>query len=101
MTSADWVLDEKELSSLFTNKTKMLILNTPHNPLGKVFTKEELELIANLCKKHNVLCVSDEVYEWMVYEPNKHIRIGKCLYNKSILFILFGNNLNYLCYWQT
>ncbi|XP_013167245.1 PREDICTED: kynurenine--oxoglutarate transaminase 3 isoform X1 [Papilio xuthus] len=76
MTSADWVLDEKELSSLFTNKTKMLILNTPHNPLGKVFTKEELELIANLCKKHNVLCVSDEVYEWMVYEPNKHIRIA-------------------------
>ncbi|XP_028165953.1 kynurenine--oxoglutarate transaminase 3 [Ostrinia furnacalis] len=76
MTSADWVLDEKELTSLFGPKTKMLILNTPHNPLGKVFTRSELEVIANLCKKHNVLCLSDEVYEWMVYEPQKHVRIA-------------------------
>ncbi|XP_053601559.1 kynurenine aminotransferase-like [Plodia interpunctella] len=76
MTAADWVLDDKELESLFNDRTKMFILNTPHNPLGKVFTREELEKIANLCKKYNVLCVSDEVYEWMVFEPFKHIRIG-------------------------
>ncbi|XP_050663863.1 kynurenine aminotransferase isoform X1 [Leptidea sinapis] len=75
-TSANWVLDENELKSLFTNKTKMLILNTPHNPLGKVFTAQELQTIADLCIKHDVLCLSDEVYEWMVYEPNKHIRIA-------------------------
>lgn len=55
----------------------MIIVNTPHNPLGKVFTLEELEHIAGLCKKWNVLCLSDEVYEWMVYKPNKHIRIGE------------------------
>ncbi|XP_041973759.1 kynurenine aminotransferase [Aricia agestis] len=76
ITSADWVLDEKELSSLFNERTKMIIVNTPHNPLGKVFTQQELETIANLCIKHNVLCLSDEVYEWMVYEPKKHIRIA-------------------------
>lgn len=76
ITSADWVLDEKELVSLFNPRTKMIILNTPHNPLGKVFTEEELVTIAELCKKHNVLCLSDEVYEWMVYEPKKHIRIA-------------------------
>ncbi|XP_049885797.1 kynurenine aminotransferase isoform X2 [Pectinophora gossypiella] len=76
VSSADWVLDEAELASLFNNKTKMLILNTPHNPLGKVFTRQELETIANLCKKHNVLCLSDEVYEWMVFEPHEHIRIA-------------------------
>ncbi|XP_047535334.1 kynurenine aminotransferase [Vanessa atalanta] len=76
LTSADWILNEQELSSLFNSRTKMLILNTPHNPLGKVFTAQELETIANLCKKHNVLCLSDEVYEWMVYESNKHIRIA-------------------------
>lgn len=70
-------MDDKELESLFNEKTKMLILNTPHNPLGKVFTLDELTRIADLCKKWNVLCVSDEVYEWMVYKPNKHIRIGK------------------------
>ncbi|GBP79957.1 Kynurenine--oxoglutarate transaminase 3 [Eumeta japonica] len=76
ISSADWVLDEAKLKSLFNEKTKMIILNTPHNPLGKVFTQKEIELIADLCKKHNVLCLSDEVYEWMVYEPNKHIRIA-------------------------
>ncbi|CAG9783256.1 unnamed protein product [Diatraea saccharalis] len=86
MTSADWVLDEEELTSLFNEKTKMLILNTPHNPLGKVFTRAELEVIANLCKKHNVLCISDEVYEWMVYEPQKHIRIATLpgMWNRTI-----------------
>ncbi|GLV41106.1 Kynurenine aminotransferase [Carabus blaptoides fortunei] len=76
ISSADWALDKSELEALFNNKTKMIIVNTPHNPLGKVFTQSELEMIADLCKKWNVLCVSDEVYEWMVYKPNTHIRIA-------------------------
>uniref|UniRef100_A0A1A9WRS4 Aminotransferase class I/classII large domain-containing protein n=1 Tax=Glossina brevipalpis TaxID=37001 RepID=A0A1A9WRS4_9MUSC len=75
ISSADWVLDEEELRKLFNEKTKMIILNTPHNPIGKVFKRHELELIANLCKQWNVLCLSDEVYEWMVYDGNEHIRI--------------------------
>ncbi|XP_044763257.1 kynurenine aminotransferase-like [Coccinella septempunctata] len=74
--SADWVLDPKELESMFNEKTKMFILNTPNNPLGKVFTLAELVMIADLCKKWNVLCVCDEVYEWIVYKPNKHIRMA-------------------------
>nr|BBA45756.1 kynurenine oxoglutarate transaminase [Pachyrhynchus infernalis] len=76
LSSADFVLDRAELEGLFNSKTKAIILNTPNNPLGKVFNLEELTFIADLCKKHNVLCISDEVYEWMVYEPNKHIRIA-------------------------
>lgn len=76
MSSADFTLDKAELEGLFNAKTKVIILNTPNNPLGKVFTLEELTFIADLCKKHNVLCISDEVYEWLVYKPNKHIRIG-------------------------
>lgn len=76
VSSGDWKLDPKELVNCFSNKTKAIVLNTPHNPLGKVFTLEELTLIADLCKKYNVLCISDEVYEWMVYAPYKHIRIG-------------------------
>lgn len=75
-TSADWVLDKDELEGLFNEKTKSIIINTPNNPLGKVFTEEELTHIANLCKKWNTLCISDEVYEWIVYKPNKHIRIA-------------------------
>lgn len=55
----------------------MIILNTPHNPTGKVFTIDELQVIAELCKKHNVVCLSDEVYEWLVYKPHVHVRIGE------------------------
>ncbi|XP_075226350.1 kynurenine aminotransferase isoform X2 [Lycorma delicatula] len=76
LTSGDWVLDEEELTSKFNSRTKMIIVNTPHNPLGKVFTLKELTVIADLCKKWNVLCVSDEVYEWLVYKPYKHIRMA-------------------------
>ena len=75
-SSADWVLDPAELRAAFGPKTKMIILNTPNNPLGKVFTRPELEAIAELCQRHNVLCLSDEVYEWMVFKPAEHIRIA-------------------------
>jgi len=84
VSSADWVLDPRELESMFTDKTKAIVLNTPHNPVGKVFSRSELDHIANLCKKHNVLVIADEVYEWMVYAPNKHIRIGNFIYIKKI-----------------
>jgi kynurenine---oxoglutarate transaminase / cysteine-S-conjugate beta-lyase / glutamine---phenylpyruvate transaminase len=75
ISSADWVLDREEFAALFNEKTKAIIINTPHNPLGKVFDQNELEMVADLCKKWNVLCISDEVYEHMVYAPNKHVRI--------------------------
>lgn len=85
ITSGDWVFDKNEMASLFNEKTKGIIVNTPHNPVGKVFTLEELQFIADLAKKHNALVISDEVYEWMVYKPYKHIRIGN-LSNKILLF---------------
>ena len=55
---------------------------------------EELQLIADLCKKHNVICISDEVYEWLVYGGEQHIRIGKLLFTISLFnFInIYGNN---------
>ncbi|KAG5899911.1 hypothetical protein JTB14_002463 [Gonioctena quinquepunctata] len=74
--STVWTLDKNELDNVFTNKTKAIILNTPNNPLGKVFDHSELTMIAELCKKWNVICISDEVYEWMVCQPKKHIRIA-------------------------
>ncbi|XP_054577246.1 kynurenine--oxoglutarate transaminase 3 isoform X4 [Eptesicus fuscus] len=75
-SSSDWTLDPKELASKFNSKTKAIILNTPHNPIGKVYTKEELQLIADLCIKYDTLCISDEVYEWLVYTGNKHLKIA-------------------------
>ncbi len=79
-SSADWLLDMDELEAAFTERTRLLIINTPQNPVGKVLSRTELEKIAALVQKHNVLVLSDEVYEWMVYpDPNRtveHTRIA-------------------------
>lgn len=63
----EWTIDFDELEAAITKKTKFILLNTPHNPIGKVFTKEELTKIGNLAVKHNVLIISDEVYENLYY----------------------------------
>jgi len=75
-SSADWELDPNELESLFNPKTKAIIYNNPNNPLGKVYQKQEIEMIADLCKKHKVLCISDDVYEHMVFDGNEMLRIA-------------------------
>jgi N-succinyldiaminopimelate aminotransferase len=68
--------DVDELKAAFSTKTKLLLLNTPHNPTGKVFTLSELEQIAALCEERDVVVVTDEVYEHLVYAPAKHIRFA-------------------------
>uniref|UniRef100_A0A2K6ADB8 Kynurenine--oxoglutarate transaminase 1 n=2 Tax=Mandrillus leucophaeus TaxID=9568 RepID=A0A2K6ADB8_MANLE len=75
-SSSNWQLDSMELASKFTPRTKALVLNTPNNPLGKVFSREELELVASLCQQHDVVCITDEVYQWMVYDGHPHISIA-------------------------
>lgn len=73
----DWTFDNKELAAAISSRTKAIFLNNPQNPLGKVYNSCELEFIADLCIKHDVICVSDEVYEWLVYDKKQHIRIAK------------------------
>ena len=74
-SSSDWSWDEAELESAFNSRTKAIILNTPSNPLGKVYSRGELEKVAELCIRHNVLCIADEAYQHIVYEK-EHIRIA-------------------------
>ncbi|XP_049751555.1 kynurenine--oxoglutarate transaminase 1 isoform X2 [Elephas maximus indicus] len=75
-SSSNWQLDPTELASKFTSRTKALVLNTPSNPLGKVFSRSELELVASLCQQHDVVCISDEVYQWLVFDGTQHISIA-------------------------
>ncbi len=70
-----WTIDPDELRAAFTDKTKAILINTPHNPTGKVFTREELKLIADLCQEHNVIAIADEVYERLVFE-GEHVCIA-------------------------
>lgn len=72
----DWTFDPDELRAAFTTKTKAIIINTPNNPTGRVFNREELTLIADLCKEFDVLVISDEVYEHLVYDQSRHIPIA-------------------------
>jgi N-succinyldiaminopimelate aminotransferase len=71
-----WWFAPEALRSAFTARTRMLVLNTPHNPTGKVYSREELRLIADLCIEHDVLVLSDEVYEHLVFAPAQHLRIA-------------------------
>jgi aspartate/methionine/tyrosine aminotransferase len=72
----DWHFDENELAQAFNNKTKAIIINTPNNPTGKVFSREELQFIADLCLKWGVIAVTDEIYEHILYDGAKHISIA-------------------------
>jgi aspartate/methionine/tyrosine aminotransferase len=73
---ADFSLDEEALKSAFTKKTRVLILNTPNNPTGKVFSGQELRLLADLCVENDVVAITDEIYEHILYGGRKHISIG-------------------------
>jgi aspartate/methionine/tyrosine aminotransferase len=64
----DWGIDEAELRAAFSDRTRAIIVNTPHNPTGKVFGRAELDLISELCQRYDVLCVTDEIYEHIVYD---------------------------------
>ncbi|MGH9787820.1 MAG: pyridoxal phosphate-dependent aminotransferase [Candidatus Acidiferrales bacterium] len=72
----EWVFDERELRAAFNSNTKAVILNTPNNPTGKVFTRAELEFIRDLCVEWNVLALTDEIYEHILYDGAKHISIA-------------------------
>ena len=67
--------NEDELRAAFSDRTKLVVLNTPHNPTGRVFSREEISLLAELCVRHDVLCLADEVYDRLVYEGH-HLPIA-------------------------
>ena len=83
----EWTFDEQELREAFQHKTaqhqahqsrtKAIILNTPNNPTGKVFSRKELELIRDLCVEYNVLAITDEIYEHILYDGSEHISLAR------------------------
>ena len=72
----DWTFDPDELRRAFSSKTKAIILNSPNNPTGKVFTRAELEVIADLCQEFDALAITDEIYEHIIYDGASHIPIA-------------------------
>ena len=71
----DWSIDEDELRAAFGPRTRGIVVNTPHNPTGKVFRRDELELIAELCREHDVVAFTDDIYEHIIYE-GEHVPLA-------------------------
>jgi aspartate/methionine/tyrosine aminotransferase len=71
----DWSIDMDELRAAFNEKTRAIVINTPHNPTGKVYSRAELEVIAQLCTEHDAIAITDEIYEHLVYR-GRHVSIA-------------------------
>lgn len=72
----DWAFDPAELAAAFSNRTRAIVINSPNNPTGKVFTREELQVIANLCQKWDAIAISDEIYEHIIFDGRAHVPIA-------------------------
>ncbi|MGB2815517.1 MAG: aminotransferase class I/II-fold pyridoxal phosphate-dependent enzyme, partial [Dehalococcoidales bacterium] len=76
LSPPDWSFDFNELESIFNAKTKAIVINTPNNPTGKVFSEKELHFIAGLCIKNDAIAVTDEIYEHILYDGHRHLSIA-------------------------
>ncbi len=72
----DWTFDEGELREAFTPRARGIVINTPNNPTGKVFSREELQTIAELCQRHGVVAFTDEIYEHITYDGAAHVPLA-------------------------
>ncbi|MGE5224256.1 MAG: pyridoxal phosphate-dependent aminotransferase [Omnitrophica WOR_2 bacterium] len=73
----DYRFDHKELRAAFRTRTRLILINSPHNPTGRVFTMDELEMIAGLCQEFGVIAITDEIYEYILYDGNQHVSLGR------------------------
>lgn len=72
----DYAFDPDELRAAIGPRTRLIFVNTPHNPTGRVFSRDELEVIAELCQTHDVVAVTDEIYDRILYDGHEHVGIG-------------------------
>ncbi|BGO88895.1 hypothetical protein NBRC10512_000527 [Rhodotorula toruloides] len=74
--ASEWKVDLDEFKAAITPKTKMVFINTPHNPIGKVYQEDELRAIGKICEEHDLLICADEVYDCLTFEGKEHVRIA-------------------------
>jgi cystathionine beta-lyase len=90
LDDGSYIFDIENFKSLIDEKTKLLLLCSPHNPVGRVWKKEELEQILQICKDNNIIVFSDEIHSDLIYEPNKHIPFSSLNGAKDITITAFG-----------
>jgi len=95
LNAPDWHFDLGELEETITARTRAIVLNSPQNPTGKVFSRDELESIARLCRDRDVVCITDEVYEHLVYE-GRHVPMATLpgMRERTITISSFGKTFS-------
>ena len=91
----DWSFDHDELTAAFGPNSKAIILNTPNNPTGKVFTRGELEFIRDLCVRWNSYCITDEIYEHILYDGTEHISMARLEGMRERTIVINGMSKTY------
>ncbi len=96
LRAPDFRLEPAELAAAFSDKTKLVLFNTPHNPTGRVFDRTELESIAELCHRHDVIAIADEVYEHMVYDGH-HLSVATLpgMWNRTLTLSSLGKTFSF------
>ena len=90
-----WSFDERELAAAFGPHTKAIIVNTPNNPTGKVFTREELEFIRDLCVRWDGFCITDEIYEHILYDGTEHVSMARIEGMRERTIVINGMSKTY------
>jgi aminotransferase len=92
----DWSFDEAALEAALTDKTRGIVVNTPTNPSGKVFTREQLETIARFCKKHDLIAITDEIYEYILYDGREHVSLASLpgMYERTVTISGFSKTFS-------
>ena len=92
-----WNFDPQELARAFNARTRLILVNTPHNPTGKVFSQAELQFVAGLCKEQDVLALVDEVYEHLTYDGVPHVRLAQLagMHERTLTVSSAGKTFSY------
>lgn len=92
-----WTFDQDSLSRAITPQTRAILLNTPHNPTGKVFSNDELEYIASIAIKHDLLIITDEVYEDLTFDHHRHISIASFpkMFDRTLTISSFSKSFSF------
>jgi N-succinyldiaminopimelate aminotransferase len=95
LRAPDWRFDQREVEAAVTPRTRAVLVNTPHNPTGKVFSEEELSFLADVCRRRDLICLTDEVYEHLVYE-GRHLAMATLpgMRERTITISSFGKTFS-------
>lgn len=96
MVYPDYSIDWNEIEDMVTDKTSMIIINTPHNPTGTILTKTDLEALESIVANKNIIVLSDEVYEHLIYDDEQHQSVMRFpnLFEQSLAVFSFGKTLH-------